>query len=140
MDEEQMEQQPIENLEEPAPSAAPAQESEPTVLLAELEAARSEVAAHQRRAEEAEAQALAAYRRALLAEHRGHVIEELIQGESVEALEASLETAQAAYQRVADQAAQTIAAAQVPVGAPARLGEAPESLSPLDKIVRGLRR
>jgi len=140
MDEEQIEQ-PIENLAEPSPTAEePAQEPEPTALLAELEAARSAATDHRLRADQAEAQALAAYRRALVAEHKGQIIEELIQGDSVEALEASLETARAAYQRVADQTAQTIAATQVPVGAPARLEEPPESLSPLDKIMRGLRR
>ena len=59
---------------------------------------------------------------------------------SEEELEASLETARTAYQRVAEQARQAVGVTHVPVGAPARQEEPPEALSPLDKIVRGLRR
>ena len=115
-------------------------------LVAELEAARGELlaareeAAEQRqRGEAAEQRALETYRRALLAEHRDEVIEELVQGASEAELDASLETARIAYQRVAEQARQAVGATLVPVGAPARQEEPPEALSPLDKIVRGLR-
>jgi hypothetical protein len=106
----------------------------------ELEAAREEVAEQRQRSEAAEQRALEAYRRALLAEHRDEVIEELVQGASEAELDASLETARLAYQRVAEQARQAVGATHVPVGAPARQEEPPEALSPLDKIVRGLRR
>ena len=116
-------------------------------LVAELEAARGELlaareeAAEQRqRGEAAEQRALETYRRALLAEHRDEVIDELVQGASEAELDASLETARIAYQRVAEQARQAVGATHVPVGAPARQEEPPEALSPLDKIVRGLRR
>jgi hypothetical protein len=115
--------------------------------VAELEAARGELlsareeAAQQReRSEAAEQRALQAYRRALLAEHRDEVIEELVQGASEAELDASLETARIAYQRVAEQARKAVGVTHVPVGAPARQEEPPEALSPLDKIVRGLRR
>ena len=106
----------------------------------ELLAAREEVAEQRQRSEAAEQRALQAYRRALLAEHRDEVIEELVQGASEEELEASLETARTAYQRVAEQARQSAGVTHVPVGAPARQSEPPEALSPLDKIVRGLRK
>jgi len=110
------------------------------VARGELLAAREEVAEQRQRGEAAEQRALQAYRRALLAEHRDEVIEELVQGASEGELEASLETARTAYQRVAEQARQTAGVTHVPVGAPARQSEPPEALSPLDKIVRGLRR
>ena len=116
-------------------------------LAAELEAARGElltareeVAEQRQRSEAAEQRALQAYRRALLAEHRDEVIEELVQGVSEAELEASLETARTAYQRIAEHARQAVGVTHVPVGAPARQAEPPEALSPLDKIVRGLRR
>jgi hypothetical protein len=105
----------------------------------ELLAAREEVAEQLQRSEAAEQRALQAYRRALLAEHRDEVIEELVQGSSEAELEASLEAARTAYQRVAEQARQAVGVTHVPVGAPARQAEPPEALSPLDKIVRGLR-
>jgi len=110
------------------------------VARGELLAAREEVAEQRQRGEAAEQRALQAYRRALLAEHRDEVIDELVQGASEEELEASLETARTAYQRVAEQTRQSAGVTHVPVGAPARQSEPPEALSPLDKIVRGLRK
>lgn len=123
----------------PEETAAPlATELETT--RAELLEARTDAASQRQRSDDAEQRALQAYRRALLAEHRDAVIEELVQGASEAELDASLDVARAAYQRVAEQARQTTAAIQVPLGAPARQEDQPESLSPLDKIVRGLRR
>src|SRR5215216_1681711 len=103
------------------------------VARGELLAAQEEVAEQRQRGEAAEQRALQAYRRALLAEHRDEVIEELVQGASEGELEASLETARTAYQRVVEQTRQSAGVTHVPVGAPARQAEPPEALSPLDK-------
>ena len=82
---------------------------------------------------------LTAHRRALLAENRGQVIEELVQGDSAEQLAASIEAAKAAYARVAD-AIRAQAAAQVPAGASPRTEPPIEELSPLQKITGALTR
>ena len=68
-------------------------------------------------AAEASAATLAATRRALLAEHAGQVVPELVTGETVEALAASVETARAAFSRAADAARATAAGQTVPTGA-----------------------
>ncbi len=81
---------------------------------------------------------LAAHRRALLAEHRGAVIEDLVQGDSVEALEASVARAREAHARVADQL-RAEAAAAVPAGNPPRAQPSAEGLSPQAKIAEALR-
>jgi hypothetical protein len=136
-----MEEQVVQAVEEQAPEGgAEPLAAELEVARGELLAAREEVAEQRQRSEAAEQRALQAYRRALLAEHRDEVIDELVQGASEAELEASLETARSAYQRVAEQARQAVGVTHVPVGAPARQAEPPEALSPLDKIVRGLRR
>lgn len=140
--------------------ALPADGGELEALRTELEAARARLAeletereAAQRviaeaaaqleraRAEAAEARAaqLAAHRRAVLAENAGALVEELVAGETPEAIDASVETARAAYERVAEQLRQQ-AAATVPTGAGARGEPGGEQLSPLEKIARALGR
>lgn len=100
------------------------------------------VTAARQQAEAAQATALGTLRRALLAEHRGHLIEELVQGTTAEALEASVEVARVAYARVADATRQQLAEQRIPAGAPARGRDlTPEqlaALSPAEKIARGL--
>jgi hypothetical protein len=85
---------------------------------------------------------LGAYRRALLAEHAGQVVEELVQGATEEALDASVELARGAYGRIAElvrtQTAASSAAAAAGTGGATRSGQDLESLSPIEKITRGL--
>ncbi len=98
-----------------------------------VEAARQASAeAHQRE--------LGALRRALLAEHTGRVVPELVAGDSPETLEASVETARAAFERATESARAQLGAQLVPAGAPARSGPSPETLTPLAKIAEGLNR
>jgi hypothetical protein len=82
---------------------------------------------------------LAHLRRALLAEHAGQLVPELVVGDSSEALEASVEVARAAFERAAESARTQLGAQRVPTGTPTRSGPSPESLTPLDKIAEGLR-
>ena len=69
-------------------------------------------------------------------------MEELVQGATEEALDASVELARGAYGRIADlvksqtQAASEAAAAGT--GGTTRSGQDLESLSPMEKIARGL--
>ncbi len=81
---------------------------------------------------------LEAHRRALLAEHRGQVVEELVQGDSVEALERSVERAKAAHAQVAEEL-RSQAAGHVGAGNPGRAEPTYEALSPQAKIAYGLR-
>ncbi len=103
---------------------------------AELDADRNTQAA---RVNELYAQQLAAHRRALLAENRGQVIDELVAGDSTEALEASVEAAKTAYSRVVD-AVKAQAAALVPAGASPRSEPTADELSPLQKITSAITR
>jgi hypothetical protein len=90
---------------------------------------------------EAQALGLAHLRRALLAEHAGQVVPELVTGETEEALLASVDLARQAYGRALDAARATIANQRVPAGAPsARSAAASAGLSPLEMIESGLRR
>ena len=90
--------------------------------------------------EQARSEALGHLRRALLAEHAGRVVPELVAGDSAEALEASVETARAAFDRAAEAARTQLGAQHVPTGTPARAAGPPaESLSPLQKIEHGLK-
>ena len=82
---------------------------------------------------------LTAHRRALLAEHRGAVVEALVQGDSVEELDASVALAREAHARIAEQL-RAEAAAAVPVGNPPRAQPSFEGLSPQAKIAEALRR
>ena len=76
--------------------------------------------------------------RALLAEHRGSVVEALVQGDSVAALDASVAAAREAHARIAAQL-RAEAAAAVPVGNPPRAQPHLEGLSPQAKIAAALR-
>src|SRR5687768_6491983 len=80
---------------------------------------RQAVAARTAERDAAQRDLLAAHRRALLAEHRGSVVEALVAGETVEALDASVARAREAYAQVAAQL-HTEAAGGVPAGNPAR--------------------
>ena len=90
---------------------------------------------------EARATGLGYLRRALLAEHAGALVPELVTGDTPEQLEASVEAARTAWDRATEAAKQALRADRVPAGAPARNGADPsaEGLSPLGKIARGLR-
>jgi hypothetical protein len=88
------------------------------------------------------ARGLEAHRRALLAENAGRVVPELVAGETVEGLEASLEVARRAFEAVRA-AALTEVASSAPVGAGnSQRGSAVnvETMSPMQKIAYGLRR
>ena len=105
--------------------------------VAERSAADGDVAA----LAEARAAGVGYLRRALLAEHAGAVVPELVTGDTPEQLEASVEVARAAWDHATEAARQALRANRVPAGAPARNGTDPstEGLSPLGKIARGLR-
>jgi hypothetical protein len=132
--------------------AAAAQIAEHQRLAAErtaqLQARDAELADVRRLAEERE-QALQeanqarleAHRRALLAEHRGHLVEDLVQGASIAELDASVERARSAYASVADQVRQQ-AGERVPPGNPSRDSQRvdPAQLSPQEKIRHALER
>jgi hypothetical protein len=80
-------------------------------------------------------------RRALLAEHAGQLVPELVIGESEETLLASVEVAKGAYARALDTARAAIVRQTVPAGAPsARTAPTAGGLSPLELIESGLRR
>ena len=103
-------------------------------LRAELEAARAELAA-------ARAHRVESHRRALLAENAGRVVPELVAGDTAEALDASLEVARAAYERVREATvAEVAASAHVGAGNGVR-GTAldVEAMSPMQKIAHGLK-
>ena len=110
---------------EPVVAEGSGLESTVVALMAERDAARQAL--------------LAAHRRALLAEHRGAVVEALVQGDSVEALDASVAQAREAHARIAEQL-RAEAAAAVPVGNPPRAQPSLEGLSPQAKIAEALRR
>src|SRR5712692_6309496 len=63
---------------------------------------------------------LDAHRRALLAEHAGQVVGELVTGATVEELNASVDAARTAYGRALEAARQELGAMAVPVGASPR--------------------
>jgi hypothetical protein len=105
---------------------------------AELETAREAATTD---LSEARTHGLVHLRRALLAEHAGQVVPELVAGESEEALLASVEVAKQAYGRALETARATIASQTVPAGAPsARAAAAAAGLTPLEMIESGLRR
>jgi len=105
-----------------------------TEAAAARDAAQSELS-------EARGSALSLARRALLAENAGQVVPELVAGESVEALEASIGPAREAYGRAVEAARVALANATVPTGAGSgRAAEAAalDGASLLDKISAGL--
>ena len=83
---------------------------------------------------------LANLRRALLAEHSGQVVPELVRGDDEEALLASVEVAKQAYARALEVARTTIAGQTVPAGAPSARTVPGAGLSPLEMIASGLGR
>jgi predicted nuclease with TOPRIM domain len=90
---------------------------------------------------EAQALGLTHLRRALLAEHAGRVVPELVTGDDETALLASVDLAHQAYERAVESARATIAGQAVPAGAPsARMVAASAGLSPLEMIESGLSR
>jgi hypothetical protein len=89
---------------------------------------------------EAQTRGLMYLRRALLAEHAGQVVPELVTGESEETLLASVEVAKQAYGRAVETARATIASQTVPAGAPSARAAVASSLTPLELIESGLRR
>ncbi len=117
------------------------QEEREAVEAIAIELQQADARAEQLRVELTEVRAaqLAAHRRAVLAEHRGQLVEELVMGDSPETIDASVELAQAAYARVAGQLRQQ-AAAVVPAGASPRGEPSADHLSPFEKIAGALRR
>jgi hypothetical protein len=89
---------------------------------------------------EARTRGVSYLRRALLAEHAGQIVPELLGGDDEEALLASVDLAKQAYARALDTARTAIANQWVPAGAPsARTGPA-DGLSPLEMIASGLQK
>ena len=83
---------------------------------------------------------LANLRRALLAEHAGRVVPELVSGADEAALLASVDVAKQAYTRALEAARTTIASQTVPAGAPSARVAPAAGLSPLEMIESGLRK
>ncbi|MBI4494779.1 MAG: hypothetical protein HY690_18540 [Chloroflexi bacterium] len=89
---------------------------------------------------EAQRQGVEHFRRALLAEHAGQVVPELVAGTTAEELVASVETARAAFQRAAEAARRQLQEQRVPAGNAARSSDDLATLAPMAKIAYGLRR
>lgn len=100
---------------------------------AELERLRGEL-------EGARVRWLESHRRALLAENAGRVVPELVQGGTIEALEASVEVARGAFEAAKAAALAELASARVPAGNPVRQSPNVETMSPIEKIAFGLKR
>jgi len=79
-------------------------------------------------------------RRALLAEHAGQVVPELVHGDDEEALLTSVDLAKQAYTRALEMARTAIVSQTVPAGAPSARTASTAGLSPLEMIESGLRR
>lgn len=107
-------------------------------LEQQLGAAAQELAAVRAGLGDAQRQGLEHLRRALLAEHQGQVIPELLVGATPAELEASVQTARAAFQRAADAARAQLLAQQLPASNPPRSDGDLASLPPTEKIARGL--
>ena len=106
-------------------------------LRRDLEAARQE-AAHARSSAEMDARRLAERYRTVLVQATPDVPPDLIQGESVEALDRSLATARETVARVREQL-QTQAAGRIGAGSPVRGAPDTSGLSPAEKIRLGIR-
>lgn len=111
-----------------------------TALEAELAGARAEAAARAEALAAAQRAGLDYLRRALLAEHAGQVVPELVAGNTAEELEASVERARAAFQAAVAAARAQLQQQRVPPGNAPRTRVDVERLSPLEKIAQGLRR
>lgn len=108
--------------------------------IAELEAALSEAKSESEaalaevaRLKGAEAETVAKYREALLAAHPD-IPQDLIQGDSVSQLFASVERGRATVEAVRKSLEAEASATRVPAGAPTRGGISLEGMSPRDKI------
>jgi hypothetical protein len=121
------------------PAGDAAREADGEVPAAEIAALQQVVTARTAERDAAQQALLAAHRRALLAEHQGSLVEALVQGDTVEALDASVAQARAAYAAVAAQL-QAETAGAVPAGNPARAQPSYEALSPQAKIAAALRK
>jgi hypothetical protein len=93
----------------------------------------------------AEQRHIESHRRALLAEHRGHVVEELVAGATVEEIEASISMATAAHARIVESVRAQVLAEHpaipaVPAGASPRAQPNPDELSPIQKLTMALTR
>ena len=89
---------------------------------------------------EARSQGLAYLRRALLAEHAGQVVPELVGGDDEASLQASVEVAKQAFGRALDAVRVTLVQQAVPLGAPSVRAADGAGLSALELIESGLRR
>ena len=126
------------------PDSAEAETPAATPALDERVAAVERALAEERR------RSLDHLRRALLAEHAGSLVPELVRGDSPAALEASVAEAQSAFEAARQAAlaelrqqqapAPTTQPAPVPAGTPARDAVDHAALSPLQKIASGLQR
>ena len=112
--------------------------------LAEAAGAQTAVSADlaetQRALSAASGRELTYLRRALLAEHAGQVVPELVSGDDEAALLASVDVAKQAYARALETARTTIASQTVPAGAPSARTTPAAGLSPLEMIESGLRK
>jgi vacuolar-type H+-ATPase subunit I/STV1 len=114
--------------------------AEKDTRIAELEAALSEAKseseaalAETARLKDAEAATVGKYREALVAAHPD-IPQDLIQGESVSQLFASVEKGRATVEAVRKSLEAEASATRVPAGAPTRGGISLEGMSPRDKI------
>jgi hypothetical protein len=81
-----------------------------------------------------------AYRRTLLAEHPGEIVEEMLTGSTIEELEASALLAQTTYARALEAARRELSTSLVPIGASPRVAPTAEEMSPIAKITAALGR
>ena len=114
--------------------------------IAELESALSEAKqgseaalAETARLKDAEAATVAKYREALLAAHPD-IPQDLIQGDSISDLFASVEKGKATVEAVRKSLQSEAAATKVPAGAPTRGAISIEGMSPREKIAAGISR
>ena len=103
------------------------------VLTASLEETRAALSAATERS-------VAHLRRALLAEHAGQVVPELVAGSDETALLASVDLAKQAHSRALEAARATLAQQTVPAGAPSPRSVSGAGLTPLEMIESGLRK
>lgn len=82
-------------------------------------------------------QAIASYK-TLVVRSNPVVLEELITGDSIEAIDQSLQSAKALVSRVKSGVEAEISRAKVPAGAPPRTRSVPQALSPREKIQQGI--
>lgn len=104
----------------------------------QLGAARQELEATRAGLADATRQGLEHLRRALVAEHAGQIVPELVTGTTPDELAASVETARAAFARAAEAARQQLQAHATPAGNPPRSAEDLSALPAIEKIARGL--